>query len=150
MRWIVAYAAGGGSDAAPASSEKTRDWFDKLQNKLDSFEYLGILGRFSQVLAVSSMVPVKNFSEWLERARRNAGNVNDGTPGMGSPHHIALADLEVWLGLRMQHILRKGDLAFAVDLIGGQLQTMQTGVATVRQHLRDDRIRFLAAIWNKR
>lgn len=124
--------------------------FEKLPYNQNSFEYVAMTGRFPLVLAVNKSVPAKNVKEWQQWAKKEGGKVNYGTPGVGSPHHMAMATLDDMLGLQMQHVPYKGDSAAVVDLVGGQIQTMLMGVATARQYLKDDRIRFLAVTWPTR
>lgn len=124
--------------------------FDKLSYTPDSFEYVGITGRFPLVLAVSKNLPIHNFEEWTQWARQNGDKVMYGTPGVGSPHHMAMATLEELLGLQMQHVPYKGDSAAVVDLVGGRIHSMFMGVATARQYMKEGRLRFIAVNWPTR
>ncbi|MES2413273.1 MAG: tripartite tricarboxylate transporter substrate binding protein [Pseudomonadota bacterium] len=124
--------------------------FDKLPYNQNSFEYVAMTGRFPLVLAVHRDVPVRDVKQWTQWVKQQGGKVSYGTPGVGSPHHLAMATLDDMLGLQMQHIPYKGDSAAVVDLVGGQIQTMFMGVATARQYLKDDRLRFLAVTWSGR
>jgi tripartite-type tricarboxylate transporter receptor subunit TctC len=123
--------------------------FPKLPYTPESFQYVAMTGRFPLVLAVNGQVPAKTMTEWQQWARRSK-DVSYGTPGVGSPHHIAMALLEDRLGLHMQHVPYKGDAAAVVDLIGGQIPTMMMGVATARQYLKDERVRFIGITWDAR
>jgi len=123
--------------------------FPKLPYTPDSFEYVAMTGRFPLVLAVNGKVPAKNFAEFQQWAKKTP-DLSYGTPGVGSPHHIAMALLEDRMGARLQHVPYKGDAAAVVDVIGGQVPFMLMGVATARQYLKDDRLRFLAVTWSER
>lgn len=124
--------------------------FDKLPYDQNSFEYVAMTGRFPLVLTVHKDVPVKDVAQWTAWIKQQGGKVSYGTPGVGSPHHLAMATLADRMGLQMQHIPYKGDSAAVVDLVGGQIQTMLLGVATARQYIKDDRLRFLAVTWSGR
>ncbi len=124
--------------------------FEKLPYNQNSFEYVAMTGRFPLVLAVHKDVPVKDVGQWTAWIKQQGGKASYGTPGVGSPHHLAMAALDDRLGLKLQHIPYKGDAAAVVDLVGGQIQTMLMGVATARQYLKDDRLRFLAVTWSGR
>ena len=123
--------------------------FPKLAYKPDSFEYVCMTGRFPLVLAVNSAVPAKTYAEW-ERWVKSKSGLSYASPGIGSPHHIAMALLEDRLGVRLQHVPYKGDSAAVVDLIGGQIPFMLLGVASARQYLKDNRLRLLAVSWDRR
>lgn len=124
--------------------------FEKLPYNQNSFEYVAMTGRFPLVLAVNKDVPVANVAQWTEWVKKQNGGVSYGTPGIGSPHHMAMATLVERFGLKMQHIPYKGDSAAVVDLVGGQIQTMLMGVITAKQYIKDDRIKFLAINWTDR
>jgi tripartite-type tricarboxylate transporter receptor subunit TctC len=123
--------------------------FPKLSYKPDSFEYACMTGRFPLVLAVHGAVPVKTYAEW-EKWVKSGSALSYASPGIGSPHHIAMALLEDRLGVRLQHVPYKGDAAAIVDPMGGQIPFMLVGVASARQYLKDERLRLLAVSWDKR
>lgn len=124
--------------------------FDKLPYGPDSFDYVAPLMRAPLVLSLGPAVPAKNFDEWVAWARQNKGKVSYGTPGIGSPHHIAMATLNDRLELGMQHIPYKGDSAAVIDLVSGVLPCMLLGVASARQHIKDGKLRFVAVNWPSR
>ena len=124
--------------------------FDNLSYKPESFEYVAMTGRFPLILAVHKDVPVQNFEQWTTWAKENADKISYGTPGVGSPHHLAMATLTDRLDLDLQHVPYKGDSAAVIDLVSGQIQTMLVGVANARQYLDDDRLRFIAVTWDSR
>lgn len=124
--------------------------YETMPYSPDSFEYAAMLGRFPLILAVGKDVPVRNVGEWAEWVKQNPAKASYGTPGIGSPHHLSMASLMDILGLKMTHIPYKGDSAAVVDLIGGQIPTMFMGLATARNYINDDRIRFLAVTWPDR
>lgn len=119
--------------------------FSDLPYKPDSFDYVAMTGRFPLVLAVSGEIAPNTFQEWVEWARTtDKDKLNYATPGVGSPHHIAMATLLDRLGLTMQHVPYKGDSAAVVDLVSGEAQTMFMGVITANQYKADGRIKLLA------
>lgn len=152
MQLLAASAPDGYTLATADNGTLYNNWylFDKLAYNPNSFEYVAMTGRFPLVLAVNKSVPATNFKEWQQWAKQNSGKTMYGTPGVGSPHHIAMATLDDMLGLQMQHVPYRGDSAAVVDLVGGQIQSMLMGVATARQYMKDDRIRFLAVTWPTR
>lgn len=124
--------------------------FDKLPYTPDSFEYVSPLMRAPLVLTLSPSVPAKTFQEWVSWARQNRGKVSYGTPGIGSPHHLAMALLNDRLELGMQHIPYKGDSAAVVDVVSGVLPCMLMGVATARQYMKEGKLNFVAMNWPAR
>lgn len=149
---LVAAPADGYTLATADNGTLYNNWylFDKLPYTPASFDYVAMTGRFPLVLAVNQKVPARNFAEWLTWAKQNNDQINYATPGVGSPHHIAMARLLDMQGLKMQHVPYKGDSAAVVDLVGGGIQNMLMGVATARQYAKDERLRFIAVTWPNR
>jgi tripartite-type tricarboxylate transporter receptor subunit TctC len=123
--------------------------FDKLPFTPNSFEYVGMTGRFPLVLAVHQGV-ANNFEEWRNWLKRNGNRASYASPGVGSPHHIAWALLGDRLGAQLQHVPYKGDAAAIVDLIGGQIPMAMLGLVSAAQYLKDGRLRLLAVNWQSR
>jgi len=102
------------------------------------------------VLALAPNVPAATFQEWVTWAKQNTGKVNYGTPGIGSPHHLAMALLNDRLTLGLQHVPYKGDSAAVADVVSGVLSCMLMGVATARQYVKEGRLRLIAINWPHR
>lgn len=124
--------------------------FPKLPYTADNFEYAAMTGRFPLVLAINGAVPAKTFQEWARWVKQNPGKVSYGSPGVGTPHHIAMATVDDRLGLQMTHVPYRGDSAAVVDLVSGVIPNVLMGVATARQYLKDERVRLLAVTWPTR
>ena len=124
--------------------------FGKLPYGPDSFEYVAPLMQAPLVLALAPNVPAATFQEWVTWAKQNTGKVNYGTPGIGSPHHLAMALLNDRLTLGLQHVPYKGDSAAVADVVSGVLSCMLMGVATARQYVKEGRLRLIAINWPHR
>ena len=68
------------------------------------FAPVGLLVRFPMLLVVNSQLPVNNYAEFVEWAKQQAKGVSYGTPGAGSPHHLAIELLRLQSGLNFVHI----------------------------------------------
>lgn len=124
--------------------------FDKLSYGPESFEYVAPLMQAPLVLAIGPAVPVATFQEWVAWSKQQAGKASYGSPGIGSPHHIAMALLNDRLALGLQHVPYRGDSAAVADVISGVLPCMLMGVATARQHAKDGKLRLIAINWPNR
>lgn len=144
--------ADGYTMATADNSALYNNWhlFDKLPYSEDSFEYVAMAGRFPLVLVVHRDVPANNFEEWVEWVKKSEHPVNYATPGVGSPHHIAIATIADRLDLQMENIPYKGDSAAVIDVVSGVVPTMIVGVANARQYADDERLRMLAVMWPTR
>lgn len=152
MQALINSPADGYTMATADNSALYNNWhlFDKLPYKPESFEYVAMTGRFPLVLVVHRDVPARTFEEWVQWAKQANGQLNYASPGVGSPHHIAISSIADRLGLKLEHIPYKGDAAAVVDVVGGVVPTMLVGAANAHQYLHDGRLRMLAVTWPNR
>jgi tripartite-type tricarboxylate transporter receptor subunit TctC len=73
------------------------------------FDAVAVLGHIALAVTVHPSVPAHSLMELADHARRNAGKLSYGTPGVGSLNHPAIADL---LG---------GQIPMSVTAVNGQL-----------------------------
>src|SRR5690606_7191183 len=55
------------------------------------FDSVGLMARFALILVVHPSVPAKTLDEFKSWASQQAEGASYGTPGAGSPHHLATA-----------------------------------------------------------
>jgi len=124
--------------------------FSNLSYKQQDFEYVATTAYLPLLLVVNVDTPVKNYQEWLEWIRKSPEKVSYASPGIGSPHHIAMETLSDRESIQMVHVPYRGDAAAIVDIVGGQIQTALIGVANARPYQDDPRVRFLAVTGSER
>ncbi|NBS59689.1 MAG: tripartite tricarboxylate transporter substrate binding protein, partial [Betaproteobacteria bacterium] len=73
------------------------------------------------VLAVHPSVPANTLKEFIALAKASPGKFNHGTPGNGTPQHIAFEVFNHAAGVQVTHIAYKGTGPAIADLIGGQV-----------------------------
>lgn len=73
------------------------------------------------LLAVHPSVPAKSVAELLRLAREKPGELNYGSPGSGSPPHLAGELFRIMANIVVTHIPYKGGGAAVTDLAGGRL-----------------------------
>ena len=73
------------------------------------------------VLAVNHSVPVSSLSELLRLAREKPGQLVYGSPGSGSPPHLAGELFKSMASIAVTHVPYKGGGAAVTDLAGGRL-----------------------------
>ena len=87
---------------------------------------------------------IKSMAELIAQARARPGNISFGSPGVGTPHHMAMELFKVQTSLFMLHVPYTGAGPAIVGLIGSQVDALATGPATVVQHIKAGRLRALA------
>ena len=88
------------------------------------FALAGMIARFPLVLVVGPNAPVKNLAEFLAWARSDPKGISYGSPGAGSPHHLAVELFRAQAGLALTHVPYRGAAPAIADVVGGQLPFM--------------------------
>lgn len=111
---------------------------------------VGLIGRFNMFLVVNNNVPANNYKEFLAWAKAQSGTVNFGSPGAGSPHHLATELFGQRAGLKLTHVPYRGAAPAVQDLIGGQVPFMFLDSATAYPYIGSGKIRAIAVAAPKR
>ena len=96
------------------------------------------------ILAVHPSLPVKSFREMIAYAKTNPKKLNFASSGVGSIGHLTGELLNRSAGVDMVHVPYKGSGQAVIDLLGGQVQTMFSGMSSVMQHIKAGKLRALA------
>jgi tripartite-type tricarboxylate transporter receptor subunit TctC len=95
-------------------------------------------------LFASPSLPVSTMKELIAYAKANPGKLSAGTPGIGSPHHLALAMLNAAAGIDITHVPYKGTAPSLNDLLGGQIPLIWATPNVVMQYVESGKIKPLA------
>lgn len=192
LRWVVAYAAGGGTDTlarlvgatlsqrlgqpvvienkpgaatnigaeftakAPAdgytvmtADNGTLVFNTALFRRLPydparDFRPVGLMARFPLFLATGANPVAENAQALIARAK--TGTVDCATPGIGSPHHLAMERLAREAGVRFNHIPYRGAAPALNDLLAGNIPLMVLDYPSGAEHLRGGRVKALAVL----
>lgn len=119
----------------------------------DSFTDLApvtLTARFGLLLVVNPSVPAKTLKEFIELAKAKPETLSYGTPGVGTPHHLAMEMLLRRAGIKMNHVPYKGDGPAMQDLIGGQIPVLISSLASASQYLKIGKVVAIASTGNVR
>jgi tripartite-type tricarboxylate transporter receptor subunit TctC len=100
------------------------------------------IGRLPFVMVVNPSVPAKTVPEFIAYAKANPGKINMASPGIGSAPHVFGELFKMMAGIDLVHVPYRGPSM--PDLLAGQVQVIFTGIATVIEYVRTDRLRALA------
>lgn len=117
------------------------------RQQMYSYDALRPLARFTAdptVLAVRADAPWKTVKDFVEDARKRPGAINFGSSGNYGTMHVPMEILKQVANVRMTHIPYTGAGPAVVALLGGQVDALATGPATVLQHVKAGKIRVLA------
>jgi tripartite-type tricarboxylate transporter receptor subunit TctC len=110
----------------------------------DSFTPVALIGRSPNVLVVSPKLPFKTVQDLLVYARAHPGKLTFGSYGNGTSAHLAGELFKSLAKVDMVHVPYRGSGPAITDLIGGQIDTMFSTVASVAQHVKSGQLRALA------
>ncbi|MBX6319698.1 tripartite tricarboxylate transporter substrate binding protein [Pigmentiphaga sp.] len=97
-----------------------------------------------------SAVPVSSFDELVAYVRARPGQLNYGSPGKGTPQHLAMEILKNHLKLDIVHVPYKGAAGASTDLMSGQIQMMVLPVHTALPLAATGKVRILGVSGQKR
>ena len=111
-----------------------------------AFHDLRPIARFTAdptVLAVRADAPWQTVKDFVDDARKRPGAINYGSSGNYGTMHVPMEILAQTAGIKMTHIPFTGAGPAVVALLGGQIDAVSTGPATVLQHVKAGKIRVL-------
>jgi tripartite-type tricarboxylate transporter receptor subunit TctC len=86
------------------------------------------------LLFANPSLPVHDVKELIAHAKANPGKLAAGTPGVGSPHHLAALMLNAAAGIDITHVPYRGTAPALNDLLGGQIPLIwATPIALLHQ-----------------
>jgi tripartite-type tricarboxylate transporter receptor subunit TctC len=96
------------------------------------------------VLAVRADAPWKTVKEFVDFARAHPGEINYGSSGNYGTMHVPMEILSQQAGIKLTHVPYTGAGPAVVALLGGQIQAVASGPATVLQQVKSGKLRVLA------
>lgn len=120
-----------------ATYATNRTLYSKLSfDPYKDFSPITLSGRFALVLLVNTnKLNVKSVKELVAAAKQNPGGINYGTPGLGSPFHLATELLAQDAGIKLTHVPYRGAAPAVQDLVAGNIGMMFIDFATARSQL---------------
>ncbi|GGH54406.1 ABC transporter substrate-binding protein [Comamonas phosphati] len=119
-------------------------------NAEKDFAPVGLLVRFPMLLVVNSQLPIKSYAEFQAWVKAQPSGAVYGTPGAGSPHHLAAELLRVRSGLNFIHAPYRGAAPAVQDVVAGQIPFMFVDTASGLQHVQGGKIRAIGVASPKR
>ncbi len=120
-----------------ATYATNRTLYSKLAfDPYKDFAPITLSGRFALVLLVNKdKLKAKSVQEIIAAAKQNPDAINYGTPGLGSPFHLATELLAQNAGVKLTHVPYRGAAPAVQDLVAGNINMMFIDFATARSQL---------------
>lgn len=91
-----------------------------------------------------------SMAEFISYTKANPGKLDYGTPGNGTPMHLAMEMFKRKVGIDLVHVQYRGVAPALVDLVSGQIKVMFLGYGTPRAHIEAGRVKPIATTGEKR
>ncbi len=99
----------------------------------------------SLALATHPSVKASTAKEFIDLAKANPAKINYGSPGNGTPHHLAMELFKLRAGIDVTHVPYKGSGGAVQDLLGGQIGVMFLPIHVVLPFVETKRLNLLTA-----
>jgi tripartite-type tricarboxylate transporter receptor subunit TctC len=130
---------------ASASNAINVTLYDKLKfNIVRDFAPVAGVVAFPMVITVSAKYPAKSLPELIAKATESPGKINIGTPGIGSPQHVAGELFKMMTGANIVLVPYRGGPPAITDALSGQIQGMIGTVLLTIDQIRSGGLRALA------
>jgi tripartite-type tricarboxylate transporter receptor subunit TctC len=111
---------------------------------LKDFAPVTRVGIGSLLLVVNTDVPAKTVSELIALAKASPGKLSFGSPGVGTPPHLAAELFRRMAGIDTIHVAFKGGGQAVTDLIGGHVNYSIEGLTVTLPQVKAGRLRAIA------
>ena len=113
-------------------------------NALTDFAPITRFGVGSLLLSVHPSVPATSVRELIALAKAKPGALNYGSPGIGTPPHLAAELFKRSAGFEATHVPFKGSGGMMQAMLGGHVQYCLEGLTAQLPHVRAGSLRALA------
>jgi tripartite-type tricarboxylate transporter receptor subunit TctC len=111
---------------------------------INDFAPVARLGKMLVAMVVNPSVQVNSISQLIEYSKSHANELNYGTPGSGTPHHLRTEMFKQLTGASLVHVPYKGSAGAVTDLVGGQVQVGFFPLHSLLQMVNAGKLRMLA------
>lgn len=95
------------------------------------------------ILVASTQSGIGSLDALMKTARSRPGALNYGSPGTGTPHHLAMELLKNRAKVSLTHIGYRGTAPAVTDLLGGQIDVMFLPIHVALQHVKAGKLKAL-------
>ncbi len=90
-------------------------------NPAKDFASVSLAAWGTLMLVSNPKTGIKTVSELTAQAKSKPGSISFGSPGVGTPHHMAMELFKAKTGLFMLHVPYRGTAGYTQDLLSGEL-----------------------------
>jgi tripartite-type tricarboxylate transporter receptor subunit TctC len=117
---------------------------------LKDFAPVTLAATTTMVLVVNPATGIETVRDLVAKAKAAPGKLTYGSPGIATPHHMAMELFKDLTGTDLLHVPYKGSAGAVTDLVSGQINVMFLPIHQVLPYKEAGRLRMLAAAGSKR
>jgi tripartite-type tricarboxylate transporter receptor subunit TctC len=106
---------------------------------------IAMLARAPMFLAMNPKVPAASFAELIAYARAHPGQLNYGSGGIASTHHLSMEAFAAALKLDMRHVPFKGTGEAVPALLGGHIELLFSAYPSLAGAAESGQVKLLAS-----
>ncbi len=103
----------------------------KLPYAVEGINYVSLVARVPQVIAVSPQLKVNTLKELIAMAKQEPGKINYGSAGNATTPHLGAELLSQETGIKMVHVAYKGAAPAVTALLGGDIQVLAADLSAL-------------------
>lgn len=103
----------------------------KMPYAVEGIQYVSLVARVPQVIAVSQKLNVSTLPELIALARKEPGKISYGSAGNVTTPHLGGELLAQEAGIKMLHVPYKGAAPAVTALLGGEVQVMAADLSAL-------------------
>lgn len=111
---------------------------------IKDFAFIGMVANVPNVLTVHPSVKAETLAEFLALAKKQPGELNYASAGIGSSPHIGAETFKHAAGVDLMHVPYKGAAPATNDLVAGVVPVGFLNVSAVLPFIKSQRLRALA------
>jgi len=96
------------------------------------------------MLVANPGTKINSVADLVAQAKANPGKITYGSPGVGTPHHMAMELFRDRTGTNLLHVPYKGTAGAVTDVLGGQINIMFIPIHVGTQFVKAGRLKALA------
>jgi tripartite-type tricarboxylate transporter receptor subunit TctC len=136
-----------GSPGFPNAAALSKDpGFDPEKD----FAPVALLGTQGMLLTVNATVSATSAKDLVSYAKANPGKLSYASPGIGTPHHLAMEYLKQVAGIDLVHVPYRGGAPMTQATVAGEVAAMFGSFVIVGNHIKTGKLRALGSSGKKR
>jgi tripartite-type tricarboxylate transporter receptor subunit TctC len=112
-------------------------------NPLRDFTPITALINVPTVLVLEPSVPAKTLQNFVALAKTKPGEMNYGSPGVGSIHHFTHEIFAERAGIKLQHVPFRSAGAMVAGILAATIQAGWSGIPNIQPLIETDKLRAL-------